>query len=59
MAQQALLKLGYVVRADGKFNKATQQAIEKFENDNGLPVKGALTSKIGALLASRAGLESE
>lgn len=59
MAQQALLKLGYVVRADGRFNKATQQAIEKFENDNGLPVKGALTSKIGALLASRAGLESE
>ena len=59
MAQQALLKLGYVVRADGRLNKATQQAIEKFEHDNGLPVKGALTSKIGALLASRAGLESE
>lgn len=59
MAQQALLKLGYVVRADGRLNKATQQAIEKFEHDNGLPVKGALTSKIAALLASRAGLESE
>lgn len=59
MAQQALLKLGYVVRADGKYSKATQQAIEKFEHDNGLPVKGALTTKIAALLASRAGLESE
>lgn len=59
MAQQALLKLGYVVRADGKFNKATQKAIEKFEHDNGMPVKGALTTKIAAMLASRAGLESE
>lgn len=59
MAQMALLKLGYVVRADGRFNKATKQAIEKFEHDNGLIAKGALTSKIAALLASRAGMESE
>lgn len=59
MAQQALLKLGYVVRVDGNFSKSTQLAIEKFEHDNGLPPKGALTTKIAALLASRAGLESE
>ena len=59
MAQQALLKLGYVVRADGKFTAATRQAIEKFEHDHGLPVKGALTTKIAAQLATRAGLESE
>lgn len=59
MAQQALLKLGYVVRADGKFTKATQKAIEKFEHDNGMQVKGVLTTKIAAMLASRAGLESE
>jgi hypothetical protein len=59
IAQQALLKLGYVVRADGKFNRVTKQAIEKFEHDNGLMVKGALTSQIAALLASRAGIESE
>lgn len=59
IAQQALLKLGYVIRADGKFNKATQKAIEKFEHDNGMPVKGALTTKIAEMLASRAGLESE
>lgn len=59
MAQEALLKLGYVVRADGKFTKATQKAIEKFEHDNGMPVKGALTTKVAAMLASRAGLQSE
>ncbi len=59
MAQEALLKLGYVVRADGKFTKATQKAIERFEHDNGMPVRGALTTKIAAMLASRAGLESE
>jgi len=59
MAQQALLKLGYVVRADGKFSAATRQAIEKFEHDHGLPVKGALTTKVAAQLATRAGLESE
>ena len=59
MAQEALLKLGYVVRADGKFTKATQKAIEKFEHDNGMPVKGALTTKVGAMLANRAGLQSE
>jgi len=59
MAQRALLKLGYVVRADGKFTKATQKAIEKFEHDNGIQVKGLLTTKIAAMLASRAGLESE
>ena len=59
MAQRALLKLGYVVRADGKLNKATQKAIEKFEHDNAMPVKGTLTKKIAQMLASRAGLESE
>ncbi len=59
LAQQALLKLGYVVRADGKFSTATRQAIEKFEHDHGLPVKGALTTKLAAQLATRAGLESE
>ncbi len=59
MAQRALLKLGYVVRADGKLNKATQKAIEKFEHDNGIQVKGVLTAKVAAILASRAGLESE
>ena len=58
-AQRALLKLGYVVRADGRMTDATRQAIEKFEHDAGLPAKGALTPKLLARLAARAGLESE
>ncbi len=58
-AQKALLKLGYVVRADGRMTDATRKAIEKFEHDAGLPAKGAVTPKLLARLAARAGLESE
>lgn len=58
-AQKALLKLGYVVRADGRMTDATRKAIEKFERDAGLPAKGALTPKLLARLAARADLESE
>jgi len=58
-AQKALLKLGYVVRADGRMTDATRKAIEKFEHDAGLPAKGALTPKLLARLAARADLESE
>ena len=57
--QRALLKLGYVVRANGIWNKATQDALAKFQKDNGLPVKRTITSKLIALLATRSGLESE
>jgi peptidoglycan hydrolase-like protein with peptidoglycan-binding domain len=57
--QHALLKLGYVVRANGIWNKATQDALAKFQKDNGLTVKKTLTSKLIALLATRSGLESE
>ncbi len=57
--QRALLKLGYVVRADGRMTGATRQAIEKFERDAGLPAKGEINPKLLARLATRAGLESE
>lgn len=55
-AQRALVKLGYVLRADGVYGGTTRQAIEKFERDSGLPVKGELTPKVMRQLAARSGL---
>lgn len=54
-AQRALVKLGYVLRPDGVLGGATRQAIEKFERDAGLPVRGDLTPKIIRQLHARAG----
>lgn len=58
-AQRALAKLGYSLRADGVFGGATRQAVEKFERDSGLPVKGELTPKIMRQLHARSGLPVE
>lgn len=58
-AQRALVKLGYVLRADGVFGGATRQALEKFERDSGLPVKGELTPKILRQLHARSGTPVE
>lgn len=58
-AQRALAKLGYAVRADGVFGGSTRQALEKFERDSGLPVKGELTAKIKRQLHARSGLPVE
>lgn len=55
-AQRALLKLGYVVRSDGVLSGATRHALEKFEGDAGLPVKGRITPKLLQQLASRSRL---
>jgi hypothetical protein len=54
MAQRALQRLGYVVKPDGRMGAGTRQAIEKFERDNRLPVKGELSPKVVRLLATRA-----
>ena len=54
--QRALLKLGYVVRADGVLNAATRQAFQKFERDIGLPVTAHITPKLLQQLASRSRL---
>ena len=45
-AQTALRKLGYQLRSDGVMGGTTQQAIEQFERDRGLPVKGELSARI-------------
>jgi hypothetical protein len=55
-AQRSLLKLGYVVRADGVLSSATRQALQKFERDNGLPAKGQVTPKLLRQLAERSRL---
>jgi len=57
--QRALLKLGYVVKTNGIWNKATKHALEKYQRDNGIPVNGAITPKILSQLAQRSGYQSE
>lgn len=54
-AQRALVKLGFVLKPDGVNGAATRQAIEQFERDHGLPVKGELTPKVLRELAARSG----
>ncbi|MGJ0397232.1 MAG: peptidoglycan-binding domain-containing protein [Methylocystis sp.] len=55
-AQRALLRLGYVVRADGVLTGATRRALEKFEHDAGLPAKGKITPQLLKQLATLSGL---
>jgi hypothetical protein len=58
-AQRALVKLGYNVRIDGKFGGSTRRALEKFERDSGLPVKGELSPKVLRQLSSHSGVAIE
>lgn len=55
-AQKALLKLGFVLKPDGMFGGTTRQAIERFERDQGMPVKGDLTPRIMRMLAAESGV---
>ena len=52
-AQKALVRLGYVLRADGVAGATTKQAIEQYEKDNKRPVRGELTPKLAKELAQR------
>ncbi|MDO9428794.1 MAG: peptidoglycan-binding domain-containing protein, partial [Methylobacterium sp.] len=55
-AQRALVKLGYgPLVADGVLGPGTRAAIEKFERDRKLPVKGVAAGRTLRELASRAG----
>ena len=58
-AQRALGKLGYPIRADGVNGGTTRQAVERFERDNRLPVKGDLTPKLLRELSIAAGIAIE
>ena len=56
-AQRALMKLGFVVKPDGVFGVSTRQAIERFERDNRMPVRGDLSPKIKRELARASGVQ--
>lgn len=58
-AQQALMKLGFVLKPDGLDGGATRQAVEQFERDRGLPVNGELSPKILHLLSAESGIAIE
>ena len=55
-AQRALMKLGFVIRPDGVFNGTTREAIQRFERDNNLPVRGALSPSVKRELARMSGV---
>ena len=57
--QQALVKLGFVVRPDGQMGAVTRHAIEQYERDHGLPVEARLTPKLLHRLAAETGIAIE
>jgi Putative peptidoglycan binding domain len=59
LVQKALVKLGYVLRADGVIGATTRQAIEKFERERGWPAHGELTPRVVREIAARSGLPIE
>jgi hypothetical protein len=55
-AQQGLVRLGFVLRADGVLGAATRQAIELFERDHGMPVDGDLSPRVTRRLSQMSGI---
>lgn len=55
-AQRALVKLGFVLKPDGVMGGTTRQAIERFERDRGIPVRGDLTPRIIKMLSAESGI---
>jgi hypothetical protein len=53
-AQNALIKLGYVVKADGNEGAETHQALREFERAHGLPLTNEITSRLVKQLAAAA-----
>ncbi len=58
-AQHALVKLGFVLRADGLMGTTTRQALEQFARDHGLPANGELTPRLRRELAAQSGIAIE
>jgi hypothetical protein len=58
-AQRALMKLGFVIKPDGVFGETTRQAIQRFERDNHMPIRGELTPKIQRELARLSGVQAQ
>ncbi|MGC2348338.1 MAG: peptidoglycan-binding protein [Methylocella sp.] len=55
-AQRALVKLGFVLNPDGVAGPATRQAIERYERDRGLPVRGDLSRAVMRQLSAETGI---
>jgi hypothetical protein len=53
-AQNALVKLGYAVKADGNDGAATHQALREFERAHGLPISTEITPRLVKQLAAAA-----
>lgn len=58
-AQRALVKLGFVLEANGIADATTRKAIERYERDRGLPARGVLTPDLARRLGSEAGIPIE
>ena len=54
--QRALSKLGFAVKATGSSGAATRSAIEAFERDRHLPVKGEMSRKLLKQLSAESGI---
>jgi peptidoglycan hydrolase-like protein with peptidoglycan-binding domain len=50
------MKLGFVVKPNGTFGPATKAALESFERDQHLPVKGEMSRKILRQLSAESGV---
>lgn len=56
-AQKALAKLGFAVKANGAMGPSTRKAIERFEQDRHLAVKGELTRRLVKTLSAESGVK--
>ena len=55
-AQKALAKLGFALKPSGTMGPQTRKAIEAFERDRHMPVKGELTHRLVKILAAESGV---
>ncbi len=54
--QHALVKLGFVVKPTGAFGPGTKSAIEAFERDQHLPVKGEMSRRVLKQISAESGV---
>lgn len=57
--QRALVKLGFVLKADGMMGASTRQAIEQYERDHKLAIHGEVTPKLLKQLVKETGVSVE
>lgn len=55
--QKALAKLGFAVKPNGSLGPSTRKAIEAFEKDRHLPMKGELTRRLVKIIGAESGVK--